>query len=88
MLMIDRHLVSLGCGIPQRPIAALGEVSRRYSLPLPITEPPPGTAHEDSEFWPVSARIYDWFEHAEDYVLYAERFVSHEETLRTISEKN
>lgn len=61
MLTIDRHLASLGCGIPQRPIAALGEVSKRYSLPLPITEPLPRSNHEAAPFWPVSVRIYDWY---------------------------
>lgn len=62
MLTVDHILVSLGVGIQQRPMRALRELSRRYSLTLPVTEPPPGSGFDGAECWPLTARVYEWYE--------------------------
>lgn len=62
LLVIDRRLASAHVAIPWRPTTALGEVSKQFSLPLPVTEPRNGSKHESAELWPISARIFDWYE--------------------------
>ena len=62
LLEVDRHLVSTGYSIPQRPINAIGEVSKRFSLLLPITKPSRSSQHESAKFWPISERIYEWYD--------------------------
>lgn len=64
MREVDQQFTSSGVSIPQRPIKALGEVSQRFSIPLPISKPRKGFQHESDEFWPVSERIYKWYEHS------------------------
>ncbi|MBW1716483.1 MAG: hypothetical protein JRJ77_11790 [Deltaproteobacteria bacterium] len=62
MMEVDRQLATSRISIPHRPIKALGEISQRFSIPLPISKPPKGFQHESAEFWPVSERIYKWYE--------------------------
>lgn len=62
MKMVDRRLVKSGYEIPQRPIMALNEVSKLYSMTLLVTEPPEGARFEGTDTWPVTSRIYQWYE--------------------------
>ncbi|KJS30042.1 MAG: hypothetical protein VR64_17805 [Desulfatitalea sp. BRH_c12] len=62
MLDIDRQLSSLGFSIPQRPINALVELSRKCGIPLPITKPHTETQHRTATFWPVTERVLSWYD--------------------------
>lgn len=62
MAEIDQNLAIEGVGIPGRPIRALGELSHRYSVSLPIVDPIPGAPAELHAAWPVSARVHEWYE--------------------------
>lgn len=61
MREVDQRLSSLGYSIHQRPINALGEISKRFSIPLPITKPKSEFQHDSISYWPVSERIYKWY---------------------------
>lgn len=61
MLEIDRDLVSRGIAISGRPIMALGELSTKFGLPLPISKPRPNFFHESFQHWPILARVYEWY---------------------------
>jgi len=62
MTEIDRSLAAEGVGIPGRPLRAIGELSRRYQLSLPISEPLPNAPAELHETWPISSRVHDWYD--------------------------
>lgn len=62
MLEVDRELTISGYSIPQRPIHALRLVSEKFDIPLPVTRPIPTLKHECVRFWPISERIYQWYE--------------------------
>lgn len=62
MASVDHELADAGFSIPQRPIHALRIVSVRFGIPLPITPPIPGTYHETNQYWPISSRIYKWYD--------------------------
>lgn len=62
MLEVDQQLIFSGYNIPQRPIYAIEEISRRFSIPLPVMRFPKGFQHESAEFWPISERIYEWYD--------------------------
>lgn len=62
MVSVDRGLVQDGFSIPQRPINALGALSRQYSMSLPITPPIPNAKHEADNNWPISERVYKWYD--------------------------
>lgn len=61
MIAVDNQLSSEGYDISIRPIRALRIISIQYSIPLPITEPPTNLSHESIKYWPISNRIYDWY---------------------------
>lgn len=62
MLEVDRDLVSRGIAISGRPIMALGELSTKFGLPLPISKPRLNFFHESFQYWPISARVYEWYD--------------------------
>lgn len=62
MADIDNKLAAEGVSIPGRPMRALDELSRRYSIPFPIAKPIPGAPDELKSSWPVSARAHEWYE--------------------------
>lgn len=62
MESVDKELADAGYSIPQRPIQALRIVSSRFRIPLPITTPIPGMSHEANQYWPISSRIYKWYD--------------------------
>ncbi len=62
MSQIDRELAKQKFDIPKRPIRALGIISTRFGIPLPLGQPMPGTFHELSKYWPISKRVKKWYE--------------------------
>lgn len=60
---VDNKLAMEGLDIPQRPIHALRVVSMEFKIPLPITPPIPGTEHDVYKYWPISQRIYRWYDY-------------------------
>lgn len=63
MREIDRDLSAEAVDIPGRPLRAIVEVSKRYSLSLPLVEPVPGAPAELHEAWPIADRVQRWYEH-------------------------
>lgn len=62
MVSIDQELAREGFAIPHRPMHALRVVSTRFQIPLPITSPKQGSRHESAQYWPISCRIYGWYD--------------------------
>ena len=62
MRRIDLQLAAKGISIDWRPMRALGEVSTEYGIPLPLSEFPPGTSHPAGRNWPISKRIFAWYD--------------------------
>lgn len=62
MAQIDHDLGSDGLAIPQRPLHALRLISMRFGIPMPVTPPIPGITNEAHKYWPVSDRIYKWYD--------------------------
>jgi hypothetical protein len=62
MESLDRRLVAEGIAIPGRPLKAICEIGKEHGVPLPITSPIPGTAHESYQYWPFTQRVYTWYD--------------------------
>ena len=58
---IDCELTASGYDIPERPITALGVVSNRFGISMPITKPHPGAAKQLVLNWPITERILEWY---------------------------
>ncbi|MFH1369695.1 MAG: hypothetical protein ABII09_00165 [Planctomycetota bacterium] len=61
MSEIDGKLAKSGRAIYQRPLAALSVVSKKFSIPLPMSPPLPGMPEELLRNWPISQRIRKWW---------------------------
>lgn len=62
MVEIDRHLSKLEHDIPSRPIRALEVISKKFSISLPMSEPPPRFQDKNALNWHITKKIYKWYE--------------------------
>jgi len=63
MERIDQKLTAEGYKIPQRPIHAVMVIGTEFAVPLPLTPPIPGMEHPSFEYWWVTKRILQWYDH-------------------------
>ena len=61
MCEIDRELKESGYDIPERPITALGVVSDRFGISMPLAKPHPGAKTQLVQNWPIAERILQWY---------------------------
>lgn len=63
MSKLDCELAKQKLDIAKRPLSALGIISERFGIPLPLGRPMPRTHPELSKYWPISERVKKWYEH-------------------------
>ena len=61
MYEIDRELTASGHDIPERPVTAMGVVSNRFGISIPIKKPHPGAPKQFMQNWPIAERILQWY---------------------------
>jgi HEPN domain-containing protein len=61
MREIDAKLIKDGVGISSRPLLATREVSMRYNVPIPISEPSNRMPLDLQEYAPLARAMNDWF---------------------------
>jgi hypothetical protein len=64
MREIDAKFAKEGMPITARPIRAIGVISGRYRVAMPITDPLPGSPPELLRYAPLSRSVHNWFKQA------------------------
>jgi hypothetical protein len=61
MLDVDNKLSLSGCSIPARPSMAIGEISKKFSIALPMGTHRRVSPQVPAESWSISERITEWY---------------------------